>query len=103
MKAYQAGIAKFESAGNKVFGISTDDLDTLKRWSQELQLGFPLLSDATGRVAEEYGVLMPGAKLAMRTTFVIDREGKIRHIEQGNTAIDITGASDACSRLSHGK
>ncbi len=99
MQAYQAGIAKFEQGGNKVFGISTDDLDTLKRWSNELNLSFPLLSDPAGKVAEAYSVLIPGQKLAWRVTFVIDREGKIQHVEQGSSAIDPTGAVSACSRL----
>jgi peroxiredoxin len=99
MQGYQAGIQKFRAGGNQVLGISTDNLDTLKSWAAELKLDYPLLSDGTGRVAEAYGVLMPGRKLALRTTFVIDREGKIRSIEQGNTAIDVTGAQNACSRL----
>jgi peroxiredoxin len=99
MQGYQAGIQKFREAGNQILGISTDNVDTLKAWAGELKLDFPLLSDGTGRVAEAYGVLMPGRKLALRTTFVVDREGKIRYIEQGNTAIDVTGAQNACSRL----
>jgi len=32
-----------------------------------------------------------------RATFVIDKEGVIRHIEQGAGAIDPTGAYQACS------
>jgi hypothetical protein len=41
--------------------------------------------------------------MASRTTFVIDMEGKIAYIEEGNTAIDVTGADTACSRLAHQK
>lgn len=83
--------------------ISTDDLDTLKRWAEELKVTYPMLSDATGRVAEAYGVMMPGQKLAMRTTFVIDKAGVIREIQQGNEAIDPSGALAACARVSHAK
>ena len=83
--------------------ISTDDLDTLKRWAQELKVTYPMLSDATGRTAEAYGVMMPGQKLAMRTTFVIDKGGIIRNIQQGNEAIDTSGSLAACERVSHGK
>jgi len=32
---------------------------------------------------------------------VIDKEGKIVNIEEGNTAIDPTGAETACSRAGH--
>ncbi len=83
--------------------ISTDDLDTLKRWAEELKVTYPMLSDATGRVAEAYGVMAPGQKFAIRTTFVIDKGGIIREIQQGNEAIATSGALDACARVSHGK
>jgi len=102
MEGYQAGIQKFEAAGYQVFGISTDDLDTLKKWAAELKLTFPLLSDSDGKVAKDYGVLMDTHKLAFRTTFVIDREGKIEYIETGGTAIDPSGAVTVCSRHAGG-
>lgn len=99
MTGYQAGIQKFEEAGAQVFGISTDNVETLTRWGRELKTSFPLLSDAEGKVAEDYGVLAPGVKLARRTTFVIDGAGRIQHIEEGSAAIDPSGAAQACSRL----
>jgi peroxiredoxin len=34
---------------------------------------------------------------ASRATFVVDKEGIIRHVEQGNSAIDPTGAYQVCS------
>ena len=40
--------------------------------------------------------MLPG-----RVTFVIDKEGKITYIEEGSTAVDISGAADACSRTAH--
>lgn len=39
--------------------------------------------------------------MANRATFVVDKEGKIAYIEEGNSAIDPTKAGDACSRLGH--
>ena len=58
MTAYQAGIAKFEDAGAQVFGISTDNLPTLRHWTEEhLKTGFPLLSDFNKTVTSAYGVL----------------------------------------------
>lgn len=99
MQGYQAGIQGFRTAGAEVLGISTDDVETLTAWARELKLDYPLLSDVEGRVAQAYRVLRPGRKLALRTTFVIDRAGKIRHVEQGAGAVDVTGAAAACSRL----
>ena len=63
---------------------------------------FPMLSDFTKReVSKEYGVLMADRGIANRATFVIDKAGKIQHIEEGTAAVDITGAMTACSRLAH--
>ena len=39
--------------------------------------------------------------LAARTTFVLDMDGKIVHIEEGSSAIDPTGAATACKRIKH--
>jgi mycoredoxin-dependent peroxiredoxin len=101
MTAYQSGIAKFEGMETKVFGISTDNVPTLKHWAEtELKLSFPLLSDFAKReVAQKYGVLMADRGIANRATFVIDMDGKIQHIEEGSAAIDPTGAETACQRI----
>ena len=101
MLAYQAGIAKFEGVETKVFGVSTDNTPSQKEFATKLNLSFPILSDFSKReVSKEYGVLNAGG-MSNRSTFVIDKEGKIQHIEEGNVAIDPTGAETACSRLSH--
>lgn len=102
MLAYQAGIAKFEGNNTKVFGISTDNTPSQKEFAEKVHASFPLLSDFSKRqVAAEYGVLIPQIGVANRSTFVVDAEGKIVHIEEGNGAIDPTGADLACSRLAH--
>ena len=103
MVAYQAGIAKFEGTDAQVFGISTDNQPSQKRFAEDLKLSFPLLSDFMRKVSAEYGVLIPDRGMANRSTFVVDKEGRIQHIEEGNTAIDITGAETACSRIHHTK
>ena len=99
MKAYQAGIAKFTDSDSVVFGVSTDDVETNTRFAKSLHLEFALLSDATGDVSKKYGIYNTAAKISSRTTFVIDKSGKVVHVESGSGAIDITGAALACSRL----
>jgi peroxiredoxin len=81
--------------------MSTDAAPTLQHWAKELGAEFPLLSDHDRKISALYGVLIEQAGMANRTTFVIDMEGKIAYIEEGNTAIDVTGADTACSRLAH--
>jgi len=57
------------------------------------------MSDFMRKVSTEYGVLIPTAGVANRTTFVIDIDGKIQHIDEGKEAIDVTNAASACSRI----
>ena len=95
---------KFQDAGAKVFGISTDNTPSLKEFVAKLSLPFPLLSDFLDRsVTKAYGIYLPKYGIANRVTFVIDKEGKIDFIEQGGDAMKIMGAGDACSRLAHKK
>ena len=99
MTAYQAGIAKFVESGAKVFGISTDNVPSLRRFAEDLKLEFPLLSDFMRSVSKQYGVLIEERGVANRTTFVVRPDGRIEHIEEGSAAIDVTGAETACRRI----
>ena len=95
-------MAKFDSTDTKVFMISTDNTPSQREFAAKNNVTFPLLSDfAKRQVAAAYGVLIPEAGVANRSTFVVDKEGKITYIQEGNTAIDPTGAAEACSRSAH--
>ena len=69
----------YSSTGAEVVGISTDSVESHKKFAEHHELPLRLLSDAAGNVAKLYGArsLIPG-KVA-RSVFVIDREGIIRH------------------------
>lgn len=74
--------------GVKVFGISTDPVARLAKFAAKEELDFTLLSDEDHAVADKYGVW--GLKKFMgreydglhRMSFIIDRDGKLRHIMQ---------------------
>lgn len=84
----------------QVFGVSTDNVPSLRVFAEQTAASFPLLSDfANRKVAREYGVLMEDRGIANRATFLIDTEGKIAYIEEGSSAVDISGAAMACSRI----
>jgi peroxiredoxin Q/BCP len=80
--------------GAQVVGVSTDDAATQKRFRDENQLPFPLLSDKGGKVAKQYGGTLLG--FANRATFVVERDGKITEIVTGNDAIDPKASIAAC-------
>jgi mycoredoxin-dependent peroxiredoxin len=66
-------------------------------WAKELGVTFPVLSDFKRNVVKAYGIYNEAQGFANRATFVIDKQGIIRRIEQGNTAIDPSGAYETCS------
>jgi peroxiredoxin len=103
LKAYQADIAKFDATETQVLGISMDSFAANKRFAQDIAVTFPLLSDWKRKVVKDYGIFDEESGYAARATFVVDKAGIIRHIEQGRTAIDPTGAYQACSVFSKKK
>jgi peroxiredoxin Q/BCP len=86
-----------EKKGAQVVGISTDSVETLRKFKEEFKLPFALLSDADGTVADQFGGRVPVLGLANRATFVLDRDGTIREIVSGSGAIDPSSAITACS------
>ena len=103
MKAYQSDLAKLEGNDTQVFGISVDSVPANREFAKQLGVTFPLLSDFKRTVVKDYGIFNEEQGFGNRATFVIDKEGIIRHIEEGNTAIDPTAAEDACNILTHKK
>lgn len=99
MKAYQDGLAKLTESDAVVFGISVDSIPANREFAKQLAISFPLLSDFTRKVSKEYGILDEERQFSRRTTFVIDKQGVIRHVEEGSGAIDPTGAISMCSLL----
>jgi alkyl hydroperoxide reductase subunit AhpC len=50
-------------------------------------------------VSRKYGILSEDSGFARRTTFVIDTEGVVRHIDQDREALDPSTAVSACRLL----
>ena len=94
MSAYRDRISELADAA-QVLGVSTDTLDTQKKFAESLKVPFPLLADADGTVAKAYGVWNE-AGYASRVTFVIDSGGKVKAVFEGKDALDPTGALAAC-------
>jgi len=103
MKAYQADIAKFDSTDTQVFGVSVDSPYANREFAKQIGVTFPLLSDIKHSVVKDYGIFNEDGGYGNRATFVIDKDGIIQHIDEGNVAIDPTAAEDTCNILSHKK
>ncbi len=70
---------EFEKLSVPVFGISTDPLKDIRKFVEDYELNFPLLSDSSKEVSKAYGVLKPSGSSA-RYTFIIGKDGKISDI-----------------------
>lgn len=69
----------------QVVGISVDSHFTHRAWRRTStddggigQIGFPLVSDLSKQITSDYGVLGDDSA-ALRATFLLDREGVVRH------------------------
>jgi thioredoxin-dependent peroxiredoxin len=70
----------FQEAGAEVVGISSDSEKSHQRFANKYRLPFILLSDLGGVVRKFYGVPTTFGLLPGRVTYVIDKEGIVRHI-----------------------
>jgi len=87
-------IARYANAQASVFAISVDSVFTLKKFKEDQQLNFTLLSDFNKDVSAAYGSLYENWILEMkgvskRSAFVIDKQGIIRYAEVLETAGDL--------------
>ena len=77
---------KFKNVDAVILGVSPDSVASHKKFADKYDLPFNLLSDEEKKVLEQYGVWqeksMYGKKYmgVVRTTVVIDENGKIRKI-----------------------
>jgi glutaredoxin-dependent peroxiredoxin len=82
---FRDSMARLNSAGAQVYGISVDTFFTLKAFQDAQRYNFPLLSDFNKQAIRDYGVFnedMIGLKgIAKRAVFVIDKDGVVRHKE----------------------
>lgn len=98
--AFQSKLAEFEKRGVAVVGCSTDTEETHLAWLNTPKdqggiagVTYPLVADASKTIALNFGVLggeyafdpdtnmwsFHGAPIAYRGTFLIDKEGVVRH------------------------
>ena len=81
--AVRDNLADFQNDDVQILGISTDPPYALKAWSDSQGFDFPLLSDfwPHGAVAKAYGVFNEAHGMAVRGTFLVDKDGVVRFAE----------------------
>ncbi|MFN5609240.1 MAG: thioredoxin-dependent thiol peroxidase [Holosporales bacterium] len=83
---FRDALPDFSGVDAVILGVSRDDTASHAKFVKKFDLNFPLLADTEGTITEAYGVWveksMYGKKYMgiERTTFLIDKEGKIEKI-----------------------
>ncbi len=101
-RAFRDAYDAFIAADTEVIGVSADSVKSHERFAAKEGLPFRLLSDRDGAVRELYGVERTLGVLPGRVTYVIDRDGIVRHVyaSQFRAARHSREARHAVERLS---
>lgn len=86
MHAFQEKLETFKQLNVEVLGVSVDSEHSHLAWLHQPKeqggihgVKYPIVSDLNKTIARDYDVLVPDAGVAFRATFLIDKEGKVRH------------------------
>jgi len=69
-----------------IVGISPDSVESHAKWRAKLKIPHPLLADTEHKAADAYGVWVEKSMMGrrymgvVRTTFIIDAQGKIAKV-----------------------
>ncbi len=74
--AFRDAWTELQATGATVLGVSTDSVESHRRFQQEHQLPFHLLADLEGKAAAAYGVPVRMG-FTSRVTFLIDANGQV--------------------------
>jgi peroxiredoxin (alkyl hydroperoxide reductase subunit C) len=87
--------AQFEEKNAQILGVSVDSQFAHKAWVDSPadqgglggSLNYPLLADVNKTVANDFGVLIEDAGVALRGLFIIDPEGTVMHSTINNLPV----------------
>jgi len=86
-------MSQLKSSNATVMGVSTDTVDSHKKFVEKERLNFSLLADTDKKMTTDYGVLGPSG-YANRVTFVINGAGIIQEIDRAvNGQFNRTGTT----------
>jgi peroxiredoxin len=95
---------EFEQLNARVVAISVDDQEHAHMvWDKQTDHHFEILSDPGARVIREYGLRHPhgmgDTDIALRTTYVIDENGRERWRKVSATVPEIPKAAEVLQQL----
>jgi peroxiredoxin Q/BCP len=86
--AFRDDYEEFGNLDAEVIGVSSDSVDSHRRFASKHALPFTLLSDEGGKVRKLYGVQNSFGLFPGRVTYVIDENGVVRHIFSSQLGVE---------------
>lgn len=82
---------EFKKLNTEIISVSTDTVFVHKAWHDESpvikKISFPMAADPTGNLSRQLNVYINEEGLALRGTFVIDPDGKIKVMEVHDNSV----------------
>ena len=104
MQAYRDRYAEIQKLNGRVLAVSTDDVETLKKWRTELKAPQTFVADPDQKLVKLFDTKLPVVGIASRRSFVIGPGRKVLEVTEGGEAIDPTRSVSAvrsCSLRGH--
>jgi peroxiredoxin Q/BCP len=79
-KAFRNSYLRIKEMDAEVIGVSSGDVESHRAFARKCALTFLLLSDKADKVRKLYGVPSTLGLIPGRVTYVIDKEGVVRHV-----------------------
>ncbi len=83
--AFRDQFQVFKDLGAEVIGVSSDSEASHKGFAEHHKLPYTLLSDEGGKLRKTYGVPSTMGIIPGRVTYVIDKDGIVKHIFNSQT------------------
>jgi peroxiredoxin (alkyl hydroperoxide reductase subunit C) len=87
-------LSEFKERGAEVVGVSVDSQFSHLAWKNTPvdnggigNVQYPLVSDLSKQISQDYGVLLEGPGISLRGTFLIDKEGTVKHAVLNDPAL----------------
>ena len=85
--------AKFQEIGCELYSVSTDTHFVHKAWADASEtiakIQYPMLADPTGKLTRDFEVMIEEEGLALRGTFIVNPEEKLKHMKSMIMELDV--------------
>ena len=86
LRHFSDRLEEFRGIGTEVIGVSTDSVYSHRAWQKAPaaengigEMKYPIASDAGGKLARQYNILLEDPNIALRGLFIIDPEGVLQY------------------------